>query len=147
MLIKKYNLIIGETTAERIKCEIGSAIALAKIEIKVITGRDSITGLPKQVEITSSQVNEAILEQLLKIVSMIKSVMEEVPPELSSDIIDKGIVMTGGTSTLRNFDRFVTENTGVPAFVAEDPLRCVAKGTGIALENLEVYRKSLVSGN
>ena len=103
--------------------------------------------MPKQVEITSSQVNEAILEQLLKIVSMIKSVMEEVPPELSSDIIDKGIVMTGGTSTLRNFDRFVTENTGVPAFVAEDPLRCVAKGTGIALENLEVYRKSLVSGN
>lgn len=140
---KKHNLVIGETTAERVKVKIGSAIKLTKEESIEITGRDSISGLPKSVGVFSSEVFEAIGEPLGKIVGMVKSVLENVPPELSSDIIDKGIVMSGGTATLRNLDKFLTAETGVPAFVAEDPLRCVAKGTGIALENLELYKRSI----
>lgn len=142
---RKHNLVIGETTAERVKVKIGSATRLAKEESIEVTGRDSITGLPKSVGVLSSEVFEAISESLAKIAGMVKSVLETVPPELSSDIIDKGIVMSGGTATLRNLDKFLTAETGVPAFVAEDPLRCVAKGTGIALENLELYRRSISS--
>ncbi len=142
---KKHNLVIGEITAEKIKMKIGSATKLPKEETLEITGRDSVTGLPKSVVVTSSDVFEAITDPLLRIINMVKSVLEEVPPELSSDIIDKGIVMSGGTATLRNFDKLLTHETGVPAFVAEDPLRCVVKGTGIALENLELYRRSVTS--
>ncbi len=142
---KKHNLVIGEATAERVKVKIGSATKIVKEETMEMTGRDSITGLPKSVVISSNDVHEAITEPLGKIVSMIKQVLEDVPPELASDIIDKGIVMSGGTATLRNLDKMITEETGVPAFVAEDPLRCVVKGTGIALENLELYRRSVSS--
>ncbi len=140
---KKYNLVVGEVTSENIKVKIGSAMPVSKDERMEVTGRDSITGLPRQVEITSQDVYEAIREPLGKIISMLKTVMEEVPPELSSDIIDKGIVMTGGTALLRGFDRLITQETGVPAFVAEDPQRCVIKGIGIAIENLDVYSRSL----
>jgi len=140
---KKHNLIIGESTAENIKIKIGSAVGVSKEEKLEVTGRDSITGLPRQVEITSVAVFEAIREPLGKIIGMLKTVMEEVPPELSSDIIDKGIIMSGGTAMLRGFDRLITQETGVPAFVAEDPLRCVIKGIGIAIENLDVYSRSL----
>lgn len=142
---KKHNLVIGEITAERIKTTIGSAIKPTKEETLEVTGRDSVTGLPKSVVVTSGDVFEAIRDPLARIINMVKSVLEEVPPELSSDIIDKGIVMSGGTATLRNFDKFLTHETGVPAFVAEDPLRCVVKGTGIAIENLELYRRSVTS--
>ncbi len=142
---KKHNLVIGEITAERIKVKIGSATKPVKEETLEITGRDSVTGLPKSVIVTATDVFVAISEPLGKIINMVKSVLEEVPPELSSDIIDKGIVMSGGTATLRNFDKFLTAETGVPAFVAEDPLRCVVKGTGIALENLELYRRSVIA--
>ena len=143
---RKHNLVIGEQTAEKVKKTLGSAIIVtsSKNEKMDITGRDSVTGLPRQVEITSSEVCEAIRDPLNKIVSMVKAVMEEVPPELSSDIIDKGVVMSGGTALLKNFDKFVTQETGVPAFVAEDPLRCVIKGIGISIENLELYKKSFV---
>lgn len=142
---KKHNLVVGEITAEKIKTKIGSATKLAKEETLEVTGRDSITGLPKSVIVTSTDVFEAISDPLSRIINMVKSVLEEVPPELSSDIIDKGIVMSGGTATLRNLDKFLTTETGVPAFVAEDPLRCVVKGTGIAIENLELYRRSVTS--
>lgn len=142
---RKHNLVIGEATAERVKVKIGSATRISKEETMEITGRDSISGLPKSVVISSNDVHEAISEPLGKIVNMIKQVLEDVPPELASDIIDKGIVMSGGTATLRNLDKMITEETGVPAFVAEDPLRCVVKGTGIALENLELYRRSVSS--
>lgn len=142
---KKHNLVIGEITAERIKVKIGSATKPTKEETLEVTGRDSVTGLPKSVIVTSTDVFVAISEPLSRIINMVKSVLEEVPPELSSDIIDKGIVMSGGTATLRNFDKLLTTETGVPAFVAEDPLRCVVKGTGIALENLELYRRSVVT--
>ena len=115
----------------------------SKEEAMEVTGRDSITGLPKQIHLSSVEVFEAMREPLGKIIQMLKTVMEEVPPELSSDIIDKGIVMTGGTAQLKSFDRLITQETGVPAFVAEDPLRCVIKGIGIAIENLDVYARSI----
>jgi rod shape-determining protein MreB len=140
---RKHNLVIGETTAETIKVKIGSATASSKEESMEVTGRDSITGLPKQVHLSSNEVFEAMREPLGKIIQMLKTVMEEVPPELSSDIIDKGIVMSGGTALLRGFDRLITQETGVPAFVAEDPLKCVIKGIGIAIENLDVYARSV----
>ncbi len=140
---RKHNLVIGETTAENIKVKIGSASPVSKEEILEVTGRDSITGLPKQVQLSSHEVYEAMREPLGKIIQMLKTVMEEVPPELSSDIIDKGIVMSGGTAQLRGLDRLITQETGVPAFVAEDPLRCVIKGIGIAIENLDIYARSI----
>lgn len=142
---KKHNLVIGEITAERIKVKIGSATKPMKEETLEVTGRDSVTGLPKSVVVTATDVFVAMSEPLSRIINMVKSVLEEVPPELSSDIIDKGIVMSGGTATLRNFDKLLTAETGVPAFVAEDPLRCVVKGTGVALENLELYRRSVTA--
>jgi rod shape-determining protein MreB len=140
---RKHNLVIGETTAEGVKVKIGTAMPSSKEEKMEVTGRDSITGLPRQVEISSYEVFESLREPLGKIIGMIKTVMEEVPPELSSDIIDKGIVMSGGTAQLRGFDRLITQETGVPAFVAEDPQRCVIKGIGIAIENLDIYSRSL----
>lgn len=140
---RKDNLVIGEATAEKVKIKIGSAVPSSKEEKMLVTGRDSITGLPRQIEMSSYEVYEALREPLGKIIAMLKAVMEEVPPELSSDIIDKGIVMSGGTAQLKGFDRLITQETGVPAFVAEDPQRCVIKGIGIAMENLDVYSRSL----
>ena len=140
---RKHNLVIGEQTAEHVKIKIGSAMPVPHEETIEVTGRDSIAGLPRQVTVSSTDVFEAIREPLGKIIQMLKTVMEEVPPELSSDIIDKGIVMSGGTAMLRGFDRLITQETGVPAFVAEDSQRCVIKGIGIAIENLDVYRNSL----
>ncbi len=142
---KKYNLIIGDRMAEDIKIMIGSAIKLKPSEVlsMEVRGRDGISGLPKTVEMNSDEVTEAINEILMKIIGAIKGVLEQTPPELASDIIDKGIIMSGGTSLLRNFDRLVTEHTGVPAALAENPLLCVALGTGMALENLDLYKRSV----
>jgi len=138
---KKHNLLIGEQTAEEVKLKIGSATSLPKEERIEVKGRDSIMGLPKTVELTSTEVTEAIRPVLHQIMGAIKAVLEETPPELASDIIDKGIVLSGGTSLLRNFDKLVTEEVGVPAHVTEEPMLCVAKGTGAALENLDQYKK------
>jgi rod shape-determining protein MreB and related proteins len=145
---KKFNLLIGERTSEQIKIEIANALVDDKAENKnerkmEIRGRDSISGLPRTIELTEKQVNEAIHPVLLQIVGAAKGVLEQTPPELASDIIDKGIVMTGGTSLLKNFDKFMTKLTGVPCHVAEDALLCVAKGTGVALENIELYKRSI----
>lgn len=144
---KKFNLLVGERTAEEIKITIGNAFIEedkakepAKMEIR---GRDTITGLPRTIELTEVQINEAINPVLLHIVSAVKSVLEQTPPELAADIIDKGVVMSGGTSLLKNFDKLMTKLTGVPCHVAEDPLLCVAKGTGVALENIELYKRSI----
>jgi rod shape-determining protein MreB len=142
---KKYNLVIGEQTAEMVKLKIGSAIALPKEERLEVKGRDSILGLPKTIELTSTQVTEAIRPVLSQIIGALKGVLEETPPELASDIIDKGIVLSGGTSLLRNFDRLITGETGVPAHVAEEPMLCVVKGIGVALENLEEYKRSTIT--
>ncbi len=142
---KKHNLIIGERMAEEIKIKIGSATILKPAEqlIMEVRGRDGVTGLPRTLELNSDLVTEAISDTLIKIIGAIKNVLEQTPPELASDIIDKGIIMSGGTSMLRNLDRLVTDQTGVPAALAESPLLCVAMGTGIALENLDLYKRSV----
>lgn len=143
---KKFNLLVGERTAEEIKIAIGNAYIEedlknpAKMEIR---GRDTITGLPRTIELTEIQINEAIKPVLLKIVDAVKNVLEQTPPELAADIIDKGIVMSGGTSLIKNLDKLMTKMTGVPCHVAEDSLLCVAKGTGVALENIELYKRSI----
>lgn len=142
-LRKKYNLLIGDTSAENVKIQIGSAIILPKEEAMEVKGRDNVTGLPRAINISSTEVTEAIRPVLVQIIGAAKRVLEETPPELSSDIIDKGIIMSGGTSTLRNFDKLMTELTGVPCHVAEEPLLSVARGTGVALENLDLYKKSI----
>mgnify|MGYP001559969452 CR=1 FL=1 len=141
---KKYNLIIGERMAEDIKIRIGSAIHSQTNEDQMeIRGRDALTGLPRSIELSSAEVLEAVSEVLSRIIGAIKGVLEQTPPELASDIIDKGIILSGGTSCLRNFDRLVTQETGVPAALAENPLLCVALGTGMALENLDIYKRSV----
>jgi rod shape-determining protein MreB len=140
---RKYNLIIGEHMAEEVKIEVGSALLLHHPLKADVRGRDQVAGLPKIVTISSDEVTDAIAEPLEQIVVAVKHVLEETPPELSSDIIDKGMVMTGGTSLLRNLDRLLTKVTGIPCHVAERPLDCVALGTGLALENLDLLRKSL----
>lgn len=142
---KKHNLIIGERMAEDVKIKIGSAIPLKPSEIQKteVRGRDAFSGLPRTVEITSEEVTEAVADITKKIIGAAKGVLEQVPPELASDIIDKGIVMSGGTSLLRNLDKLLTESLGVPAALAENPLLCVALGTGMALENLDLYKRSV----
>lgn len=140
---KKHNLIIGDQTAEEVKIKIGSALPLAKEERMEVKGRDSIMGLPKVVELSSTEVTEAIRSTLNQIIGVVKAVLEETPPELASDIIDKGIVLSGGTALLRNFDKLMTNELGVPTHVAENPMLCVAKGIGVALENIETYKRSI----
>ncbi len=144
---KKFNLLIGERTAEEIKIAIGNALIdestakeMRKMEIR---GRDTVTGLPRTIELTEAQISEAIAPVLLDIIAAVKGVLEQTPPELASDIIDKGVVMSGGTSLLKNLDKLITKLTGVPCHVAEDALLCVARGTGVALENIELYKRSI----
>lgn len=144
-LKKKHNLIVGDQTAEDIKLKIGSAITLAKEEKLEISGRDLVFGLPRSVTVTSSEITEAMKPVLLQIIGAVKGVLEDTPPELAADIIDKGIVMSGGTSLLRNFDKLMTEETGVPSHVADEPLLCVVRGTGLVLENIELWKRSVTT--
>ncbi|HSX40602.1 MAG TPA: rod shape-determining protein [Candidatus Saccharimonadales bacterium] len=144
---KKFNLLVGERTAEEIKINIANAFLdekdkkdPKKMEIR---GRDSVTGLPRTIELSEVEVNEAIMPVLLEIIKGVKGVLEQTPPELASDVIDKGIVMSGGTSLLLNFDKLMTHLTGVPCHVADDALLCVVRGTGVALENIELYKRSI----
>jgi rod shape-determining protein MreB and related proteins len=141
---KKYNLMIGERTAEEVKMQIGTALPLERELTMEVRGRDLIAGLPRTIPMTSSEVMEAIEAPLQQLVGAIRSVLEQTPPELSADIIDKGMVMSGGGSMLRNLDKLLTQVTGVPCHVAEDPLDCVALGTGLALEHFDFFKKSLV---
>jgi rod shape-determining protein MreB and related proteins len=141
---KKYNVMIGDRTAEEVKIQIGTALPLERELHMEVRGRDLIAGLPRTVPLTSSEVMEALELPLQQIVGAVRSVLEETPPELSSDIIDKGMVMSGGGSLLRNIDKLLTQVTGVPCHVAENALNCVALGTGLALENFDFFRKSLV---
>ncbi len=143
---RSYNLAIGDRTAEDIKIKIGSAVQMdddgLKIEIK---GRDLMTGLPKTVEINSPEITVAIADELDEIIRAMKSVLHDTPPELAADIMNKGIVVTGGGALLRNIDKLIYQEIGVQAHIAEEPLLCVAKGTGIALEHLDVYKRSILS--
>ncbi len=142
---KNFNLAIGDRTAEDIKIQIGSAVPVEKEITYKIKGRDFLTGLPRSTEITTNEIVKAIDSELREMIRVIKNVLQETPPELASDIIDNGITMTGGTSLLRNIDELVFRSTGVKAKVAEDALFCVAKGTGVALEHLDVYKKSIIA--
>lgn len=139
---KKYNLFIGERTAEEIKMTIGTALPDPKIKMEV-RGRDAASGLPRLLEFSADEVVEAVTPVLSQIITAVKGVLEETPPELASDIIDRGIVLSGGTSTLRNLDKLMTHTIGVPVHVADDPLRCVVKGCGLAMENIDLYKRSI----
>lgn len=164
---RTYNLIIGERMAENIKITVGDALPPASYTVAPakagvhpngspiesgmtptqhtmeVRGRDAISGLPRMIALTRAEVTQAIIPVLHQIISVVKAVLEETPPELAADIIDKGIVMAGGTSLLTNMDKLITQMTGVPAHVAEEPLLCVVRGTGVAIENIELYKRSI----
>ena len=144
-LKKTFNLAIGDKTAEDIKINIGSAIPLEQELTMMVKGRDFITGLPRSTDLTTNEVVKAINKELHIMIKAMKDVLQETPPELASDIIDYGIIMTGGTSILRNFPELVFRRIGVKARLADDALFCVAKGTGIALDHLDVYKKSIIA--
>jgi len=142
---KTFNLAIGDKTAEDIKIKIGSAVPVEDELSLVIKGRDFLTGLPRSTEIKTNEIVKAISKELKDMIKAIKDVLQETPPELAADIIDNGIIMTGGSSQLRNFTELVFRRIGVKAAIAQDPLYCVAKGTGIALEHLDMYKKSIIA--
>jgi rod shape-determining protein MreB len=140
---KKYNLSIGESTAEQIKFQIGSALPLEdELHIEV-QGRDQVTGMPKMITISSGEVTEATSEPLTAIVNVVRAVLEKTPPELAADIIDRGMVLCGGGALLRNMDRLLSRETGVPAYVADNPIACTALGAGRALDDLEVMKRTI----
>ncbi|MBI5221206.1 MAG: rod shape-determining protein [Candidatus Magasanikbacteria bacterium] len=141
----KYNLAVGERSAEEIKITVGSAMFMDKPLTMEIKGRDMIAGLPRILTVSSDDVVEALQHELEILINAIKQVLYETPPELSADVMDKGIIMSGGSSMLRNLDQLVAQSTGVPTYLAEEPLLCVAKGTGIALENLDSYKRSILA--
>ncbi|MCS7221474.1 MAG: rod shape-determining protein [Anaerolineae bacterium] len=140
---KKYNLMIGEQTAEEVKIKIGSALPIDPDISMEVKGRDQVSGLPKTIMITAGEVTEAIAEPLNAIVSTVRATLEKAPPELAADIIDRGMVLTGGSALLRYLDQLLTQETGVPCYVAENPIACVALGAGKALENYDLMRRSL----
>ena len=140
---RKYNLMIGQPTAEEIKIRIGTALPLEKEMTMEVQGRNQVAGLPRTIAISSEEVTEALSEPLSAVISVIKSVLEKTPPELSSDIIDRGMVLVGGGSMLRNIGELITRETGVPAYVADAPIACVAMGAGKALEQYEILRRSV----
>ncbi|MDQ3879527.1 MAG: rod shape-determining protein [Chloroflexota bacterium] len=144
---RKYNLMVGDRTAEEVKITVGTALPLDPPLTMEVKGRDMIAGLPRTIPISSHEINEAIESPLQQIISAVRSVLEGTPPELASDIIDRGMVMTGGGSLLRNLDRLLTQVTGIPCHVAENALNSVAVGTGLALEHLNLFRKSLVTAS
>lgn len=144
-LKKNFNLSIGEKMAEDIKIMVGSAIPMEEELSMIVKGRDFVTGLPRSAELKSNEVVKAIGKELRDMIKAIKDVLQETPPELASDIIDHGITMTGGSSLLRNLPELIYRRIGVKARVADDALYCVAKGTGIALEHINTYKKSIIS--
>lgn len=143
---RKYSLAIGERTAEEVKIKIGSALSQVKEEHMEVRGRDLMGGLPKTVTIASNEITEAIQDELREIINCIKQVLQETPPELAADIMDKGMVLSGGTAQLKHLDQLIVKTINVPCYVADDPAFCVVKGTGIVLENLDIYKRSLMLG-
>jgi len=141
---KRYNLAIGEQTAEEIKIKIATALPEKEDKKIEIRGRDLILGLPRNIKVSGNEICEAISDTLSEIIQAIKAVLRETPPELSADVMDKGMILSGGGALLRNFSELIAQSTGVPCTLAEEPLTCVAKGTGVVLENLDVYKKSIM---
>ena len=144
-LKRKYNVAIGERTAEDVKISIGAALPFEGNPVVGVRGRDLAEGLPKTINVHSHEITEAIADPLAEIVRTVKAVLRETPPELAADVIENGMVLSGGTALLRNFDLLLSEATGVPARVADEALFCVAKGTGMALENLDAYKQTVVT--
>ena len=142
---RKHGLAIGDRTAENIKIKIGSALAQVKEDHMDIKGRDLSGRLPKIVRISSNEVTEALQDELRDVINAIKKVLQDTPPELAADIMDKGMILSGGGALLRNLDKLISKTIDVPCYVADDPLFCVARGTGKALDNLEIYKKTLIS--
>jgi rod shape-determining protein MreB len=140
----KHNIALGEKSVEEIKISIATAIQEKEEMIMEARGRGLASGLPKTIKISSNEICEAIKEPLEEIVKVVKQVLRETPPELSADIMDKGMVLTGGGALLRNIDVYITEKTGVPSFIAEDALLCVARGAGVVIDNLDAYKKSII---
>jgi len=142
---KKYNLAIGDQSAEEIKIKIGTALPQKEEKFLEIRGRDLISGLPRNIKISSNEVCEAISDVLAEIVQVVKQILSETPPELSADVMNKGMILAGGGSLLPKLNELIAQRTGVPCFVAEDPLFCVVKGTGLVLESLDTYKKVIMS--
>ena len=140
---KKYNLLIGERTAENIKIEIGSAYPSENERTMEIKGRNLLNGLPENITVTSTEIRDALTEPLSRVIDAIKVTLEETPPELSSDIIDQGITLAGGGALLRGLDKLISRETGMPVYIAEYPLDCVAEGTGKILEDLDKFEDAL----
>ena len=143
-LRRKYSLVIGEQTAEDVKIGIGSALPLVEAREMEVKGRDQVAGLPRTIKVTSDEVTEAMAEPLASVVGVIKGVLEKTPPELASDIIDRGMVVVGGGALLRSIDRLLTRETGVPCYVAENPMACVALGAGRAIDIYDAIRRSMI---
>jgi len=141
---RKHSLAVGDRTAEDIKIKIGSAIAQVKEDYMEIRGRDLTGGLPKTVRLSSNEVTEAIQDELREIINAVKKVLQETPPELAADIMDKGMVLSGGGALIRNLDQLITKTIGVPCYVADEALFCVIKGIGAALDNLETYKRTII---
>ena len=143
-LKKNYNLLIGDLTAEEIKIKIGSAFELEREETMEIKGRDLVAGVPKNIKVSSAQIREALAEPIASIIDAVRLSLEQTPPELASDILDRGIVLTGGGALLRGLDKRIRQETNLPVIVADDPLTCVARGTGYVLENMQKFQKVLM---
>ncbi len=144
---KKHSVAIGERNAEEIKIKIGSATIIEEDIFMEVRGRDLVTGLPKTIKIGSNEITEAMQDELGEIVRAVKNVLQDTPPELSSDVIDRGMVLSGGGALLRNLDKLLSRAAGVPCYVADEPLLCVAKGTGAVLDNLDLYKRSVITKN
>ncbi|HVP05663.1 MAG TPA: rod shape-determining protein [Dehalococcoidia bacterium] len=140
---RRHNLVVGDRTAEELKIAIGSALMLDDEMTYQVRGRDQITGLPRTITVSSTDVTNAIQDPLTAIVGAVRSVLERTPPELASDVVDRGIVLSGGTAMLRNLDRLITEEIGIPCYVADNPMECVAMGAGIALDHLDLIKRSM----
>jgi len=142
---RRHGIAIGSKNAEEIKIKIGSATIIEDNESMEVRGRDLISGLPKTIEVSSNEIVEAMQDELQEIIKAVKDVLRETPPELSSDVIDRGMVLSGGGVLLRNLDKLIAQSTGVPCYTADNPLLCVIKGTGMVLDNLDLYRRSIIS--
>jgi rod shape-determining protein MreB len=140
---RRHNLVIGDRTAEELKIAIGSALPMEEEMTYQVRGRDQITGLPRTITVSGMDVTNAIQDSLQAIVGAIRSVLERTPPELASDVVDRGVVLSGGTAMLRNLDRLITEEIGIPCYVADHPMECVAMGAGIALDHLDLIKRSM----
>jgi len=142
---KKYNLAIGTQTAEEVKIKIGTALPKKKEQFLDVRGRDLISGLPRNIKVSSNETAQALQDVLKEIIDTVKQVLRNTPPELSADVMNKGMIIAGGGSMLRNMDEIIAEATGVPCFRADEPLYCVVKGTGVVIENLDTYKRSIMS--